>query len=513
MPPEPPPRLAAALAAGYLPALERLLRRCGREATPADLRLAGTLLRGAELGARAASGATEGAAGMRGKRQRQLAREQEECLGSHDVLWLLAYGDRDQAGALVYSLRKALDNVYKAADSALVQGQGQGELPPGSETEARVWGPPALHAAAAWLLGQGVEVCERMAAAAGAGCKGAAGRGEEQHEHGQQGGPCRPQQQLQEVVSLAVQVLGKGLSSWVCTSAQSVLASGRSRSAAGEDADNKWWHLTDTVPALLRVQRAMTRTALHPLLCAAQQQAADGDAAGGSGGSGSVCGNGSGRTRETAATGAGSSPVALGVYDTDVTKQWEKYARPTAIGTWVTFLPHLPPGARAQSARLAVDIAWCLQAFAQRTAGCSGHVPLLLFPQQVQMAAEVAQGAGDLDTLHNAQSYLAWSKEALPPNKREFTWEGGDRAPEGCVRLQGRPWLLGLAEARRQLPRGCWNWGCRQLEGDSEDGEGLAVCGGCRGAWYCCRECQKEHWAKGGHKAECKRAAGAGQQG
>ncbi len=532
LPLEPPPRLAAALAAGYLPALERLLRRCGREATPADLRLAGTLLRGAELGAasraRAAAGGREGTAGVGGKQQHQ-ERGQEECLGSHDVLWLLAYGDRDQAGALVGSLRKALNNVYEAADSALGPGPGLGqeELPPGAEAEARVWGPPALHAAAAWLLGQGVEACERMAAAAvAAGPSGGGGQDEEagQHKQGPQGQPCRPQQQLQEVVSLAVQLLGEGLFSWVGTSTYSVLASGRSRTAAGEHGGDVWWHLVDAVPALLYVQRAVARTGLHTLMCAAQQQAADRAAAGGSSGSGStgsISGNGSGgsgsgsaATGDTAATGAGPSPVAPGVNGTDVSKQWEKCAHFPITGTWVTFLPHLPPGARAESARLVMDIAWCLQAIAQRKAGRSGHVPLLLFPQQVQTAAEVAQDAGDLDTLRKAQSYLAWSKVALPPNKGEFTWEGGDRAPEGCVKLQGQPWLYSLAEARRRLPRGCWNPGCGRLEGDSEAGEELAVCGKCRRAWYCCKDCQEEHyWCAGGHKAECKRAAGGEQQG
>ena len=32
----------------------------------------------------------------------------------------------------------------------------------------------------------------------------------------------------------------------------------------------------------------------------------------------------------------------------------------------------------------------------------------------------------------------------------------------------------------------------------------LHRCGGCKRAVYCCKECQKCHWAHGGHKAGCK---------
>ncbi len=70
----------------------------------------------------------EGAAGGPWEQQEQ---EVEERLGSHDVLWLLAYGDRDQAGGLVGSLRKALQSVYGAAQRALGRKQwaGAGEAP------------------------------------------------------------------------------------------------------------------------------------------------------------------------------------------------------------------------------------------------------------------------------------------------------------------------------------------------------------------------------------------------
>ncbi len=69
-------------------------------------------------------------------------------------------------------------------------------------------------------------------------------------------------------------------------------------------------------------------------------------------------------------------------------------------------------------------------------------------------------------------------------------------------------WLLGPGEVVRELGGSCCcNARCTRLEGDSEAGEGqgqgLLVCGRCRGAWYCCRECQAADWAAG-HKRACK---------
>jgi hypothetical protein len=57
----------------------------------------------------------------------------------------------------------------------------------------------------------------------------------------------------------------------------------------------------------------------------------------------------------------------------------------------------------------------------------------------------------------------------------------------------------------------CNNPGCGRFEGLSEmqgvSGKGR-VCGGCKVARYCCKECATAHW-KAGHRAVCKRIAGA----
>ncbi len=50
----------------------------------------------------------------------------------------------------------------------------------------------------------------------------------------------------------------------------------------------------------------------------------------------------------------------------------------------------------------------------------------------------------------------------------------------------------------------CANPQCDRLEGDSEAGRSLLRCGGCRAVSYCCRECQAADWKEGGHKEECK---------
>ncbi len=48
----------------------------------------------------------------------------------------------------------------------------------------------------------------------------------------------------------------------------------------------------------------------------------------------------------------------------------------------------------------------------------------------------------------------------------------------------------------------CANPRCRILEGASEADLKLSRCSRCRAAWYCCRECQAEHW-RAGHKDAC----------
>ncbi|GFR44769.1 hypothetical protein Agub_g6100 [Astrephomene gubernaculifera] len=70
--------------------------------------------------------------------------------------------------------------------------------------------------------------------------------------------------------------------------------------------------------------------------------------------------------------------------------------------------------------------------------------------------------------------------------------------------------LVSPAELRvRGLVRGCGNPGCTNLAGDSEAEVKLKACGRCGAVGYCCRECQVAHW-RAGHKEACGRGHGVG---
>ncbi|KAG2496046.1 hypothetical protein HYH03_005966 [Edaphochlamys debaryana] len=88
--------------------------------------------------------------------------------------------------------------------------------------------------------------------------------------------------------------------------------------------------------------------------------------------------------------------------------------------------------------------------------------------------------------------------------------EAGAALPEGMQRYAGAAsLLLPYREALRLVP-GCSHPGCTNLAGPSEAQLPLKGCGGgCGGAArYCSRECQQAHWREG-HKAECQGAARA----
>jgi len=47
---------------------------------------------------------------------------------------------------------------------------------------------------------------------------------------------------------------------------------------------------------------------------------------------------------------------------------------------------------------------------------------------------------------------------------------------------------------------------CHNCHNPSKDGKALSKCMGCQKAYYCSKQCQKEHW-KSSHKKSCKEAA------
>lgn len=63
-----------------------------------------------------------------------------------------------------------------------------------------------------------------------------------------------------------------------------------------------------------------------------------------------------------------------------------------------------------------------------------------------------------------------------------------------------REWVRNAAD--EVAKRECSARDCRKVE--SKRGE-WKVCAGCRGSWYCGKECQEKDWKAGGHKKRCKR--------
>ncbi len=388
--------------------------------------------------------------------------------GCHDLLWLLAYGDRDQAGALVSSLAKALDALchmpFMCYGAVLTHG---------SSEASQAQSISQVLASAAVLLGRGVEVCEQMAAAGAGG--GPEGRQEQP-------------QQLREVVSLAVHALRHVLYPWAYKESIG-LYDGPTFGSRGEQ-------LARAVPALLCVLGCVARTKLHRHRH--RHEAAGGQAAG------------AGSTRGGDVGGDGG-PVQPGAYSSyvDLDLSGDLYTYFTTITAWQQSLLFQPLPSRAPCARAVVDLAWCVLALVQEGAEENARQVPLVLKDFVAAAQQAAQAAGDAATAQLAEAYT----ECVP--RRLCILNGAvqvslctpSEVPVECVSVEVGPWLLDREEARRRLPRACWNRGCRRLEGDSEAGAGLAVCGRCRGAWYCCRECQQEHWSKGGHKEECRKAA------
>lgn len=84
-------------------------------------------------------------------------------------------------------------------------------------------------------------------------------------------------------------------------------------------------------------------------------------------------------------------------------------------------------------------------------------------------------------------------------------------APEAIASYSDHLHALGLSLTSFATPLACSNPGCGNLGGASEAalvGGRSCVCGGCRVARYCGRDCQHQHW-KAAHKPVCKALAAA----
>ncbi|KAG2501474.1 hypothetical protein HYH03_001253 [Edaphochlamys debaryana] len=140
-------------------------------------------------------------------------------------------------------------------------------------------------------------------------------------------------------------------------------------------------------------------------------------------------------------------------------------------------------------------------------------------PGAVRGVAEVLRGMGGRTKLAVAMERLAKQLEAWASGEEA----GGLALGEWEVQtVSGSPGTLGAtleallvppAEARRRLGLpACSNPACANLAGDSEAGLRLQKCGGCGQASYCCRECQTAHW-RSGYKEACASGSGSGMAG
>ncbi len=506
LPSPPPRRLAAALAGGYLPCLERLLRRCGRCSTHADVRLLQLLL----------------------------------PPGAHtsDLLWALAYGDPKQATSLVLTLAKVLARldegwaagvvevvvgnrtVSSAASTAAVAeevgamatGAAAAAAGPGdacrsssaSMDDAGAAGDDPACRYAVWtvrtaslVLGQGFAWGEsrgkdappEVAAAAEALLRQAGAEAEAEAVR-------QPRATVAEaqLVGMATGLLcqvGPGLSRAL---------RGACRTLADQQGQGQGLAelVGECVPCVLQTALVAMRTALkHQRRGEAHEEAGRGEKA----------------EAERNLAKAWEEQL-LGREHTDFVQ---------LVGAVLNCMGQLPAGTVAgRIAKLATELGMCIISLAGHrirglllpgsvgTRNIGGVVvpwavmrgpdspPPVWLPGKLREAAEAAMRAGDRATARRArelaEAVAAWSQDRHYPLDIE----------QSVGRMRGQLWLVSPEEVGRRLAGGCCsNGACVQLEGDSEAAVKLRRCGGCKAVRYCCQECQAADWAAG-HKQACR---------
>jgi len=102
----------------------------------------------------------------------------------------------------------------------------------------------------------------------------------------------------------------------------------------------------------------------------------------------------------------------------------------------------------------------------------------------------------------NFSEAARWYRKAA-----EQGWSGGEEAAmraEGELRKQQRaaaPPSLSAATPLSTSRTCCANCGVAETAGGSV---ALKPCSRCKTVVYCGRDCQKQHWKSGGHRAACK---------
>jgi hypothetical protein len=95
----------------------------------------------------------------------------------------------------------------------------------------------------------------------------------------------------------------------------------------------------------------------------------------------------------------------------------------------------------------------------------------------------------------------------LPPEHAAVVEAGAGRGAEALGEEEVKDVLAALAHVHTPLQPGCHNPLCSNLEGPSEAELPTQACSGCKGVFFCCKECQKDAWKA--HSAACKAAMAA----
>ncbi len=540
LPALPPPRLAAALSGGYLPCLDTLLRRCGRCPANGDLSmLHRLLLSGHQDSSGGGSSSSNGSANE----------------FSHDLPWLLSYGNPRQSASLLASMAKVLRRAVEEG------GGGGASGIPAANSSCEAEGTALLVDALACMLcdslGPAFSFMHKaprvqsyhLAASSNAGNGGGGGAGPDTAAARFPPGPAR----LQLLLSFALARLVPLLSVLTTRRCRQLLqrrgcGAERRRGAAGssmqEEAEAEAARHCDALTTSLVPLVAMMLIAMRAAWrCKELAREVQGAAARPT----ITFSTGSGRGGGAGTTFAVAGPAVAAAASTSGAANAEGAAAATPagagtaagllaaaeglqglldgeadmaglVGAALDCLQLLPASERGRlAATLLMLVMCCLRGWGLDTlvvtpqgvavswTAASPTVQQLISsrrPEKLRAATAAARAAGfeaaakDGDALVSiAEGYVA-----------------GRPFPEELLQENTGPgsmlWLLGPGEVGRELGGSCCcNARCTRLEGDSEAGEGqgqgLLVCGRCRGAWYCCRECQAADWGAG-HKKACR---------
>ncbi len=468
---------------------------------------------------------------------------------SHDLPWLLAYGNPRQSASLLASMAKMLSRGARDGSGDAAQGLGgigfgaPGPAAPANEVEEMVAESLAsmlsrnLGDAFVWMQERaGGHPLDRSAAgvsapyASGADCAGRGGGsaadGDDPGAGVSTGYPQGPQR-LRLLLSFALAKVVPPLSARLIRQCRQLTMRTGVRASGGSGGGGTKVDVddipTDNLQHLLLVLLVAQKTVwrCRDLVSSTARGAVIGPGSGaGGGGSGggssssSASATGQGTVTAGAAGAAGEADLnALadglqGLLDGEADMAG-------LVGAALDCLQLLPASDGGQLAATVLELTHCALWSCQHDMGSMrlpDGSPFLSFSASSPIIKKVLWGASSsAERLRAAVTAARFAGYAGEAKHGDALVVFASRYSPGCearVAPEVPLWLLGPGEVGRELGGSCCcNARCARLEGDSEAGEGqgrgLLVCGRCRGAWYCCRECQAADWAAG-HKKACR---------